>query len=1159
MKKFSRLIALICTMAMVLTIMPVCTNAAFTADIVNFDDYSGGDVSSYLTAKEFMVVNSALSITDEEGYGKMLHFGRNGRVVRWYDSSRNTKPNITDDFTYEFDFMQKTKSAVTDIGTISCSPWNAAQYGFQFSSDGTNLTLKHGGGTDTVVANYEANTVYNVKFLIKLSNNTIRIWINGEEKLTDKTISFLNSINNVSRIDFNALNSDMYIGSIKLEQYIDLAVEVEKLGTKIAEAKDSIAALPVGDYLNHYPQDAIDAALAKIAEVEAVYDGWVLDTPDDIALIDAEVEKIASAVAELSAKIKVGYVTKYSMDFDSKTLAADNWNQYKGHSETMTLDGNKVLYAANISGGETRVLRVFPESIKGTAVASFSFMQLAKAPVYAISEIKSSNYSEKDTVFILSSDGEDILLGSNVVVDNYEAGKWYDIKFELNATSRTMQVYVDGERVLADRTLSYMGEIAAALDRWETNIKTQGSDIYIDNIKIEGNVNTDYENVAEEISAVFENADCVVNDINLPASYNGYTFEWASDNEAVITSDGKVTRQESGDETVIMTALITKGEFTYKKEYNLTVPGIVYNAVMDDDFNSYRAGARPSGWSIPSGSATVVEADSEKYVELSGKMQKNASYKNITPAGYAEVDFMQSEKAEVSSIVSLTQNASIFRIGTDGSDILAYYEGNEDGQVILSGYEAGKWYNIRAIYNLKEGKFSVIIDGEDVLTDGKIYKGTTTETARFVLNSMGSKMNIDNASFGTAKVATIEIKDAPESVLRPANGETEVLYNVLFKDANGNRVYPEELEWTVKNEDGQDAENISVENNTLIVNTESESGQMTVTASIKGNSAVKTSTTLEVVAQEVKEIRISGKTKITKAGDYYYTAEVISEYDVVLPQTGLVWSVSGNATIDEDGKLTVSSINGSTITVKATLGDKEGSIKVKLEAPSSGGGGGGGGSFGGGGITAPATKIPEVEAPETEVPEENIPEADDSVKFTDIPADFWAAEAVYALSDKGIINGVGNGAFAPFATVTRAQFAKMLAETFAIEGSAKNSFTDVNADEWYAPYVGAASEAGIINGYPDGTFGVNNEITRQDAAVMIARALMYKNINCKKAALSYSDNDAIASYATEAVEIMLASGIMSGRENNSFAPYGNMTRAEAATVFYRVLKIVEGR
>jgi hypothetical protein len=149
--------------------------------------------------------------------------------------------------------------------------------------------------------------------------------------------------------------------------------------------------------------------------------------------------------------------------------------------------------------------------------------------------------------------------------------------------------------------------------------------------------------------------------------------------------------------------------------------------------------------------------------------------------------------------------------------------------------------------------------------------------------------------------------------------------------------------------------------------------------------------------------------------------------------------------------------------------------------------------------------------------------------------------------------------FAPFATVTRAQFAKMLAETFAIEGSAKNSFTDVNADEWYAPYVGAASEAGIINGYPDGTFGVNNEITRQDAAVMIARALMYKNINCEKAALSYGDNDAIASYATEAVEIMLASGIMSGRENNSVAPYGNMTRAEAATVFYRVLKIVEGR
>lgn len=1154
MKQFSKLIALICTIAMVFSVMPVYTNAAFETDFVDFEDYSGGDVSSYLTGKGFMVVNSALSISDEGEYGKMLHFGKNGRVVRWYDPAREgSRKNITDDFTYEFDFMQKTKSAVADIGTPSCSPWNAAQYGFQFSSDGTNLTLKHGSGTDAVVENYEAGKAYNVKFLVKISNHTLRIWIDGEEKLTDKTISFLNNINNVSRIDFNALNSDMYIGRIALEQYIDLAVEVEKLGAKIEEAKTTIDALPVGDYLNHYPQYAIDEALAKIAEVEAVYNGWVIDTPDDISLIEAESEKIKSAVSELSAKIKVGYVTKYSMDFDSKTLASDSWNQYMGHSETVKIGDDKVLYAANISGGLTRVLRVFPESIKGAAVVNFSFMQNAKASVYAISEIKSASYSEKDTIFILSSDGNDILLGSNVVVSDYEAGKWYDIKFELNATSRTMQVYIDGERVLSDTTLSYMGDIAAALDRWETQISAVGSDIYIDNIKIEGNVNTDYENVADEIATVFGNTDCVVNDIELPASYNGYTFVWESGNESVISSEGKVTRQESGDETVIMTALITKGEYTYKKEYTLTVPGVVYSTVIADDFNSYRTGARPTGWSIPSGSATVTEADGEKYVKLSCKMQKNAPYKNITPAGFIEVDFMQDTKAEVNSILSLTQNTAMFRIGTNGTDILAYYEGNEDGKVIVSNYEAGKWYNIRAIYNLKEGRFSVIVDGVDVLEGEKIYKGVTTETARFVLNSMGSEMNIDNASFGTAKVASVEIKDAPQSVLRPANGTEKVAYKVLFKDENGNRVYPEELEWTIKNENGQNAENITVEDNSLIINTDSESGLMTVSASVKGNSAVTTTVTLDVIAQSVKEIRISGTTKISKTGDYYYTAEVISEYDVVLPSDSVVWSVSGNMTIDENGKLTVNSVNNTTVTVKATLGEKEGTLKVKLEAPSSGGGGGFGGG-GGGGITAPATKIPEAE-----VPEQIIPDEKEDTTFKDVPENFWAAEAVYALCDKGIINGVGNNEFAPYMTVTRSQFAKMLAETFGLEASAKNTFKDVNADEWYAPYVGAASEAGIINGYPDGTFGVNDEITRQDAAVMIARALVYKNIDCEKETLSYSDINEISAYATEAVEIMLASGIMSGRENNNFAPYGNMTRAEAATVFYRVLKLVEGR
>ncbi len=1148
MRKFSKLISLICALAMVLTMMPaVNTYAAFSGDEVDFEDYSGGDVSSYLTAKDFMVVNSTFSIDDEGANGKMLHLGRGGRVVRWYDPARNSKANITDDFTYEFEFMQKTKGAVADIGTPSCSPWNSGQYGFQFSSDGTNLTLKHGGGTDTVVENYGAGTVYTVKFLIKLSNHTIRIWIDGEEKLTDKTITFLNNINNVSRIDFNAATAEMYIGRITLEQYIDLAVEVEKLGAKIEQARDTIAALPAGDYLNHYPQSAIDEALSKIAEVEATYDSFVIATPDDIALIDEQSEKLQGALSELLTKIKVGYVTKYAMDFDSKTLQSDSWNQYMGHSETVTMGDDKALYAANLSGGLTRVLRVFPESIKGAAVVSFSFMQPVKAPVYAISEIKSASYSEKDTIYTLSSDGTNILIGSNAVVENYEAEKWYDIKIELNSTARAMLIYVDGERVLSDRTIPYMGENALALDRWETQISAVGSDIYIDDIKIEGNVNTDYEKVATEIESVFANKDCVVDDIDLPLSYNGYTFVWESDNESVISNDGKVTRQESGDEEVILTAYITKGEYTYKTEYTLTVPGIVYNTVIEDDFNSYRDGARPSGWSIPSGTVEVTPADGEKYVKISGKMQKNTPYKNITPAGFIELDFMQSAKSEVSAILSLTQNKEMFRIGTDGNDILAYYEGAEDGKVILSGYEEGKWYNIRAIYNLKDGEFAVIIDGVDVLSDEVIYKGVTTETARLVLNSMGSEMNVDNVSFGTAKVATIEFENAPESVLRPANGQTKVAYKVLFKDANGNRVYPEALEWTVKNESGQDAENITVENNALVIPQDGESGLMTVTANIKGDSSVKATATLEVVAQEVKEIKVSGTTKITRAGEYNYTAEVISEYDVVLPSDGIVWSVEGNATIDENGKLTISSLRGSSVTVKATLGDKEGTLKVKLEAPSAGGGGGGG-SFGGGGITASPVEIPEDPTENGEV-----------MSFNDVPVSYWAAEAVYALTKEGIVSGVGNDNFAPEEKVSRSQFAKMLVEAFDIKASGTAVFKDADKNAWYYTYINAANGAGIINGYPDGTFGVDDAITRQDAAVMLARALNYKGIKSEAETVSYNDAEKIAPYAADAIGTMLKAGIMSGRGNNNFDPEANMTRAEAATVFYRMLNLVEGR
>ncbi len=118
--------------------------------------------------------------------------------------------------------------------------------------------------------------------------------------------------------------------------------------------------------------------------------------------------------------------------------------------------------------------------------------------------------------------------------------------------------------------------------------------------------------------------------------------------------------------------------------------------------------------------------------------------------------------------------------------------------------------------------------------------------------------------------------------------------------------------------------------------------------------------------------------------------------------------------------------------------------------------------------------------------------------FTDVPNTLWSYEYVETAYAHGIVNGYsdaqGNltGRFGPSDTVTRAQFAKMIVEAFDLPSHTPSSptfpdVTDTNA--WYYQYVETAAHHGIVRGYADGSFGANNNIVRQDGAVMIYRAL----------------------------------------------------------------------
>ena len=110
--------------------------------------------------------------------------------------------------------------------------------------------------------------------------------------------------------------------------------------------------------------------------------------------------------------------------------------------------------------------------------------------------------------------------------------------------------------------------------------------------------------------------------------------------------------------------------------------------------------------------------------------------------------------------------------------------------------------------------------------------------------------------------------------------------------------------------------------------------------------------------------------------------------------------------------------------------------------------------------------------------------------FSDVSADKWYNNAVSTLCHMGVLGGYSDGTFRPNAPITRAEFAKIAVSFAQANGSAVYSyFTDVKTTDWFAPYVTAAKDSGLIEGYSDGSFKPENRITRAEACTIVNRVL----------------------------------------------------------------------
>ncbi len=171
----------------------------------------------------------------------------------------------------------------------------------------------------------------------------------------------------------------------------------------------------------------------------------------------------------------------------------------------------------------------------------------------------------------------------------------------------------------------------------------------------------------------------------------------------------------------------------------------------------------------------------------------------------------------------------------------------------------------------------------------------------------------------------------------------------------------------------------------------------------------------------------------------------------------------------------------------------------------------------------------------------------------------WARADIERLTNKLVMDGVDGSRFAPHQSVTRAEFAAMLARALGLAPNTAEAggYTDVRAEDWFAGAVGGAVQPGLVHGYSDGTFRPDAFITREQFAVMVNRAAAFAGQTTSPSSDAFmclSDSRLIGSWAKDAVSGALDMGLVQGLPNGLFAPGETADRAQAATVINRLLE-----
>ncbi|WP_206458223.1 S-layer homology domain-containing protein [Anaerovorax sp. IOR16] len=184
-----------------------------------------------------------------------------------------------------------------------------------------------------------------------------------------------------------------------------------------------------------------------------------------------------------------------------------------------------------------------------------------------------------------------------------------------------------------------------------------------------------------------------------------------------------------------------------------------------------------------------------------------------------------------------------------------------------------------------------------------------------------------------------------------------------------------------------------------------------------------------------------------------------------------------------------------------------------------------------------------------------------SVEYSDVKK-HWAKDAINDLGSRMVISGVGNGMFKPDRDITRGEFTATIVRALGLkEGTEKNLFSDVKSGDWYCKSIETAYEYSLISGYGDKKFNPKGKITREEAIVILTRAMSLTDltINIESGEIesilsSFKDYDETSKWAKSSLASCVKVGIVSGNYNKMLTPKDYITRAEVAVTIRKLLQ-----